>query len=188
MARPNMGKSVFFEGFMRPLLAPVNASNRPRLSLYFEKTVFVPDDPFKDTAAPSNTIGESQKVRTQSFSHSHAAGLIRHYDAELSYNPERALHAYAHCDLGPRISSLSRVDLVEHANWDEFDPKFDLIHKFVPAQKLEWGDDKTVPRETNIQFFCTEKIAQNQLFKSVMEQCAAASRLDIETRPSAPAP
>lgn len=179
MGRPNMGKSILFEGFMKPLLTPVNVNNRPRMSLYFEKTAFDPNKESNGINKPTNTIGESDKVRTQSFSHSHAAGPIRHYDAELSYNPERALYAYAHCDIGPRVSSMAHVDLVEHANWDEFNPDFDIIVKFVPKQRLEWGDDKTVPRETGIQFFCTEKIARHPIFYGVMEQCKAMARPDI---------
>lgn len=185
IASPRVGKSTFCAGFMGSCLTPGVERKHSGLSLIFEDTFYKEgeeetllsglDKPF--VGQEEDTPG---RIKKQSFSHSGKVGLIRHYDAALSLSKDHALPAYADPEIRERIIGSQRVDLVEHPADDKFDKEFDLIIKLTPRRPVEWLDDKTAPRETNIQFFCTEKIAKNPFFKELIERCTACTRPEVK--------
>lgn len=166
IASPRVGKSTFCAGFMGSCLTPGELRKHSGLSFFFEQTAY------KEEA--------SDRVKQQSLFNSGTVGLIRHYDAALSLSADNALPSYAKPEIAKRIIGSQRVDLVEHAADDMFDKNFDLIIKLTPRRPVEWLDDKTAARETNIQFYCTEKIAQNPFFKDLIERCTACTRPEVK--------
>ncbi len=159
IASPRVGKSTFCAGFMGNCINPEKTKPSDGVTLIFEKTAYKEEF--------------SERTKNQSLSHSNKNGLVRHYDAALSLSENHALPAYADPQIRERIAGSQIVDLVEHPSNDKHDSTYDIIIRLVPRRPVEWLDDKKAPRETTIEFYCTDKIAQNPFFQDLIKECTA---------------